>query len=222
MNYAILLVVFCLLTILIYFTDKKRDFRSWVKITLLYLLVFVSYNTEHLHIPIGIIIGYFIVLKWSKDASIMKVTLLFALIGYIFSMYILPPVELKHIPYSKELYEQINRFNEVDSIKLFSKEEQLQEKLRVYTDNQVDIDRVMFLTYILSDKAVKIKDRHWLIYSASHDLGIIGSKKSKGSNEVLFYMTFSGSDYIGMFEHDNNKSYLKYVIKGDIKKSKKP
>lgn len=221
MKYLIYLLVFILLTLIVLALNKNINVILWIKVTLLYLLVFVSYSTDNIHIPIGIIIGYIIVLRFFRNSSIMKLTLLFATIGYFFAMYVIPPIDIENLSYTKDIHQQISRFKEVESVKVFSREELLQKELRTYSDNQVDIDRVMLLTYILTDNNIEITSQKWLLYSAFHELKITGSRKTKGKDHVLLYLSLNGSDYLAMFEHDNNESYLKYVIKGQINNNKK-
>ncbi|MFP3512967.1 hypothetical protein SB775_25845 [Peribacillus sp. SIMBA_075] len=216
MNYAIFLFVYFLLTTVIYFIVRKKDFMFWVKVTLLYLLVFISYNDGYIHIPIGILIGYFIVLKWGKNhRSTMKLTLFFALSAYLFACYVTPPIKIENYTNTKAIHEEIYKFKDIESVKTFSVEEPIQKKLSKNTNKDLDIEHVMFLTYILNDNNIKILNEHWLIYTASHELGIIKSNKSKEG--VLIY-NYNGIDYLGKFTRDNGNIHLKYVIKGKLNK----
>ncbi|MFI8492207.1 hypothetical protein ACIGC1_04740 [Peribacillus butanolivorans] len=204
------------MTIVIYFLVRKRDFVFWVKFTLLYSLILVSYNDGFIHIPIGIIIGYFIVLKWCKEhRSTLKLTLIFALAAYLFASYVTPPITFENYTNVKTIHEEMFKFDGIESVKTFSLEEPIQEELLKYTNNDLNIEHVMFLTYILNDNNIKILNENWLIYTAPHELGIIKSQKSK--DRVLIY-NYNGTDYLGEFTRNNGKIHLKYVIKGKLNK----
>ncbi|MGG0740586.1 hypothetical protein, partial [Niallia taxi] len=83
--YVCLLITTCILL-------KKISFKLYWKMTLLYLLALISFRIEYFYIPVGLIIGLFVVKKIKKDLPIMKLTLIFSLIVYIFSNYLIPKI----------------------------------------------------------------------------------------------------------------------------------
>lgn len=95
MYFIWLSVIFLILVIVIIRKRKEKENYFWGKIVILYLSLILTFKIGSIEIPLGIIIGYLVVIKASKNnISLKKITLSFALVGFIFINYIVPPIEL--------------------------------------------------------------------------------------------------------------------------------
>ncbi|MGG0741640.1 hypothetical protein, partial [Niallia taxi] len=112
-------------------------------------------------------------------------------------------------------YEQINHFEEVESIKSFSPSETTQVKLKQYMDDDTDQNYFMLIAYILMDNQIELKDNNWLL-TTPHDYNITGKRMSKTKNRDIIQLSYNGQDYIGIFDISKKEPILNLVIKGKI------
>lgn len=206
--YVCLLITACVLL-------KKISFKLYWKLTFLYLLALISFRIEYFYIPVGLIIGLFVVKKIKKDLPIMKLTLIFSLIVYIFSNYLIPKMPVNNLLETINTYELINHFEEVESIKSFSPSETIQVKLKQFLDDETDQNYFMLIAYILMDNQIELKDNNWLL-TTPHDYNITGKRMSKTKNRDIIQLSYNGQDYIGIFDISKKEPILNLVIKGKI------
>ncbi|MBP1949677.1 hypothetical protein [Virgibacillus litoralis] len=236
MYYLFLSVTFLFLIILIVREGKEKENLFWGKIVLLFLTFLLSLNIGFVYIPIGIAIAFFIVIKYSRyNLSLKKLTLLFSLIGFLLVNYVIPPIEFSNILYSKEINTQINNFEDVEDIAVFENDSSIQRRIKKYGK---DSSNIMFRYYVLMQKGISVNDKEWLLYDSHDELNYYWLSQTTKSESVKTgensttsygvawkeYIRFNetGEEYIGIFEKENGKVYLKYVIKGMLKNGQAP
>lgn len=236
MNYIILITIFLLLAIVILRQEKEKERYFWGKIIILFLSFILTFQVGIVRIPLGIIIAFFLTVKFSKfNISVKRLTLLFSLVVFILVNFIVPPIEFNDVLYSKEIHSQMNKFEDIEYVKVFGNNAKIQEKIKKYDNDSPDI---MFRTYMLMENDIQIKDKEWLLYESDNELNFYwqshGTEKetiktSETSSSVYNiaweeYIRFnnSGEEYFGVFEKENGEVYLKYAIKGKLKSGQKP
>ena len=236
MNYIILITIFLLLAIVILRQEKEKERFFWSKIIILYLSFILTFEAGIARIPLGIIIAIFLIVKFSNsNISLKRLTLLFSLVVFILVNFVIPPIEYNDVLYSKEIYSQMNKFEDIEYVKVFAKNARIQEKIKKY-DN--DSPEVMFRTYTMMENDIQIKDSEWLLYESGNELNfywqsngtetetIRTSETSSWVNSIAWeeYIRFNdtGEEYFGVFEKENGDVYLKYAIKGKFKSRNKP
>ena len=234
--YLILITLFSLLFIVLFREEKGKEDFFWAKIIILFLTLILTLEIGLVRIPLGIIIAFFLTAKFSKaNLSLKRLTLCFSLAAFVLVNYITPPIQFNEILYSKEIYEQMNRFEEIEYVKVFATDADIQEKIKKYERNS---SYIIFLTYTLMDKDIPIKDKDWLLYDSNNELDFYWQSNGLGSETLktsetsaieyntawMEYVRFNdtGEEYIGYFENKNGELFLKYVIKGKIKPDHKP
>ncbi|WP_459195399.1 hypothetical protein [Wukongibacter baidiensis] len=207
-----------------------------MKIILFYLSTLLVFKVHVYTLPLGIIISFIIVSKKSKkNKSIKKLTLMFSLITFVLINFIVPPISLDNIFFSREINLQRLRFQDIEYMKVFDKDSSIQEKIREY-DN--DTTHLMFRTFILMEKGIEIRDKEWLAYESEDKFDHYWSSHTKKTEETIVNLTLrmshgtaweeyvrdnkTGEEYLGFFERIGNKIYLKYVFKGKLKSGSQP
>lgn len=83
--------------------DKERFFGS--KIIILFLSFILTFEIGIVRIPLGIIIAFFLTVKFSKfNISVKRLTLLFSLVVFIIDKFVIPPIEFNDVLYLKEIH----------------------------------------------------------------------------------------------------------------------
>ncbi|WP_188205567.1 hypothetical protein [Alkalibacillus aidingensis] len=232
MSYIVLGALLLLLTLVTFIQNKEQEKYLWVKLIGLYLTLFIWLGLGNLYIPIGIVMAFFVVLKLSKTNKALKyLTLAFSLVGFMLLHYILPPLTYSEASYSKEVLEDLDRFEEVHSVKIYDQDAEVQREIREYVD---DDPYVMFKTYIFNEKDISIKDEDWLLSGQSYEeVDMNWSSRTTEEEKVRKSPTSSviygvewqqfandlttGEDYMGIFRKEEEDIHLKYVIKGILK-----
>lgn len=234
---ALVLGVILLLLVFVMVREKKNPERLlWLKIIFLYLMAVVTFWLGQISIPIGIlIVGIFVWKKSKQNKSLKFLTLSFALVAFILIHYVVPPIEFQKIPSTSEIAKDVNRFEHVEHIKLYDKEDAVQEQMKEYDEQE---PYVMFPPYVLMERGISIKNEEWLLYDSRKELDYylsahtreykttrISSTSSRtDGTEVEVYMRFNqtGEEYLGVFKSDGDDMYLAYVIKGQFMLNQEP
>ncbi|GAA0343068.1 hypothetical protein GCM10008967_36930 [Bacillus carboniphilus] len=239
MHYIVLGMLFVLFLIVVIREKKEKEKFFWLKILLFFLSFLLTLNISSIRLPLGIVIAFFIIIKFTKlNKSIKKLTLLFSLIGFIVLYYLIPPLEFNQAKYSSDIYNQLNRFKVVEEFSHFSNEAPIQEEMHAYSEGEQSPQLYMIVAYVLKDKEIPIKSKKWLKYDAHRELDFdwsshtlstesrqISDKISESygtSWEVYFRFNQTGEEYLAYFKREDDVVYLKYVIKGKFKQGQEP
>ncbi len=173
-------IYFLLCTSVLLF-HKERNFILFVKLTFIYILTFVSFKTDSFTIPIGIIFGLIFLFQVKKDKKIVLLSVIYGILTNIVLHYFTPPIPLGYITESTEMYEVVEKFNEVEYVKTFLETEEMQLNIKKFVDRDLDIPYFMLLSYILIDNDVAVNGRVELM-SGPHEKHLSGTKIKKTGN----------------------------------------
>lgn len=236
MNYIIIVTIFLLLTIVILRQEREKERFFWGKIIILFLSCILTFEIGIVRVPLGIIIAFFLTVKFSKfNISLKRLTLLFSLVVFILVNFVIPPIEFNNVLYSKEIHSQMSKFEDIEYVKVFANDAAIQNEIKKYDK---EYSNIMFRTYMLMDKDIQIKDKEWLLYASDDELDYYWQSnttesKSKQISETssvsygISWMEYirdnnTGEEYIGVFEKEKGEVILKYVIKGELKSGQQP
>ncbi|MFD1039684.1 hypothetical protein ACFQ3N_14950 [Virgibacillus byunsanensis] len=222
MHYIILIAILLLLTVVLLTKEKEKENFFWGKILILFSTFLLSLEIGFVRIPLGIIIAFILVIKFSKyNRSLKHLTLLFSLVGFMLIQFV-PSTELNDVLYSKEIYNQMDRFETIEYVKIFSNDAVIQEKIKKYDEDSTDI---MFKTYMLMENDISIKDKDWLLYDSHDELNFYWQSQTTESEKIRTSETSSrsygiawedyirdnntGEEYIGVFKRENDEIYVK-------------
>ncbi|MGM9988855.1 MAG: hypothetical protein ACI35O_16735 [Bacillaceae bacterium] len=221
MKFVIFIFGFLLLITITIQLQTKKIFWVYLQVIILYalLLIYLKIDTTFgmFNIPIGILIGYFLVKRFA-NIKLLRLAFIFSIVGFVFIYYLTPSIPIKWLPKSIGFYEQIEKFESIDSIEIHSKDDDFQKDISEYVRKDIREDLLKILTYILHDQDIEIKSEHWLLHSARIDLGITVSLIENKENFTIIYASYNDSDYISRFnKEENGGTYMEYVIKGKAK-----
>lgn len=218
--YLVTMLVFVLLIILIRREGYQKEGFFWGKVALLFLSFFVSFSFGRIHLPLGLLIGYLILRKWTKsNIGIKKMVLLFALFQFILNNYMLPPVSIHQTNEVKAIHEQLQAFEKVEYMTSFKADAKIQNNINIYGQTS---SIMMFRIYVFRDRGLSIKDETWLYYRSIPELDYSwsstgASHSSLGVRQEYIRFNKTSEEYVGFFGKHEGRFYLKYVIKGKLK-----
>lgn len=218
MFYIIFGILLCSLIVSICSQNKEEEKWLWIKVLLIYLCYFISFNIFLIKIPVLIIVVYFIIKKRSKlNQKIKLLALAFSLILYITVNYIVPQVSLQQIYNLTKQTAIENRFDNINYTGYYSEDSKIQEELRRYGNDE----QIMFSTWVYDLNDIAIKDYEWLWMYSYKELDVYWSvtyNQEKGYSEAYLRFNKTGEEYLGIFKKDKNgNNYLEYVIEGKLK-----
>ena len=218
----ILLIMGLLLLITVVFTfNTQKGYTIYLQAIILYLLLLISFTVTNLpfvlHLPIGIFIGYLFVKKVSNEKKrIVKISLVFSLISFIFIQYLTPSIPIKWLDDSIGIYQQVKKYESIDSLEVHSRDANIQKSINENNVDNVREDLTIILTYVLADHNIEIKDKMWLIHEARQELGIVVDVWENKDDYTIIYAAYKGIDYVGYVKKADTP-YMEYVIKGKLK-----
>lgn len=187
-----------------------------MKLTFLYIITFVSFKIDSITIPIGIIMGLIFLFLLKKEKKIMLLTVIFGILTNTVLHFFIPPIPIDYITESTEVYELVEKFNDVDYVKTFLETDEIQLDIKKFVDRDLDIPYFMLVSYILIDNDHAVNGREELM-SAPHERHLIGTKIKATEHTEEIYLNYNGIDYIGLFEYSKEEPYLKVVVRGSMK-----
>jgi hypothetical protein len=220
--YIIFGLILCSLIVSVRSINKEPEKWLWLKIIVIYLCYFFSFNIFAVKIPVLIITAYYIIKKKSKlNEKVKLMALTFSLILFISINYIVPQVSLKQVYNLGKQAAMENRFEKIDYSCYYSEDSKAQSKLRRYdTDNE----QVMFSAWVYDFNDIAIKDYEWLWSNSYRELDVYWSvTREKDYSEAYIRFNRTGQEYLGIFKKDKDgKQYLESVIEGKIKQNGRP
>ncbi|MEK4909380.1 hypothetical protein [Niallia sp. FSL M8-0099] len=208
--------IYFLLCTSVFILQKKKSSILFLKLTFIYIITFVSFKTESITIPIGIILGIIFLFLVKKDKKIVLFSLIFGILTSTLLHFFIPPISIDHLAESTEVYEVVKKFNEVEYVKTFLEKEEIQLDIKKFVDSDLDIPYFMLVSYILIDNGVTVNGREELM-STPHERHLSGTKITTKDKAEEIYLNYNGIDYIGLFEYSKKEPYLKVVVRGSVK-----
>lgn len=153
----------------------------------------------------------------NNTTSIWKFSIIYCFIAFICIYFLIPSIPIKWYDDSNGVFRIINKFSEIHSVEIYSKDEKIQTLLSENNDINVREDFPMFLSYILIDQGIEIKDSNWLVFLARTELNINIVQHPDQKEDTVFSTSYNGVDYFAQFGNENNQTYMKYVIKGKLR-----
>jgi hypothetical protein len=222
--YIIFGILLCSLAASVLLQNKEEEKWFWLKIILIYLSYFFSFNFGKVKLPVLIIGVYFIIRKKSKlNVKIKYLALRFSLVLFITINYLVPQASLRQVyNYGKQLTLE-NRFERLDSSHNYTAGALIQDKLRRYDK---DLPQIMFAVWVYDYNGINIKDYDWIWKDSYRELDIywsVTNYNEEGYSEAYIRFNKTGQEYLGIFMKDKSgKQYLKYVIEGKLRQDGRP
>ncbi|MGO5012112.1 hypothetical protein ACTQ5K_09630 [Niallia sp. Sow4_A1] len=175
MQFIIANAIYFLLCISVFILQKEKNPILFMKLTFLYIITFVSFKTDSITIPIGIILGVIFLFLVKKEKKIMLLTVIFGMLTNTVLHFFIPPIPIDYITESREVYELVEKFNDVEYVKTFLETDTIQLDIKEFVDRDFDIPYFMLVSYILIDTDNAVNGREELM-SSPHERHILGTK----------------------------------------------
>ncbi len=170
------LLLFLLLLLTLWYQNREFERGFWLKIAALYGLSVLTLNIGPIILPLGAVIGMFLVFR---NKGVNKLAKRLA-VGFSFAYYLLllalPSVPLQQLSAQRELFSYQHMFREITAVYDFTEDSPVQSKSRSHLFHsptamtQADAI-VMFLNWALTQQNIPIKDADWLWYEARQEHG---------------------------------------------------
>ncbi|WP_066639266.1 hypothetical protein [Desulfolucanica intricata] len=227
MGWILLFAIFILLILAVKTAPIEEETKLWIKISGFYFLSIVSFNIGVVRLPLGVLIGLYLVnRKPVLNKRLKNLTLFFGFVCFIL-LVLLPPVPVQDLLSYRENFNQLNRFEEIKSMTLLSPVSPEQDELIKFAPNaegdmNLDYCIVIFRSWALKKKNVTVQDFEW-IWSQSDDyLKFKDSYYRINDLTAEGYMEFEdGRKYFALFKKKerNGAFYLTMVVQHDGVKS---
>lgn len=112
----------------------------------------------------------------------------------------------------------LQQFEEIKAVQQFDENSSIQKKLKRYLDDPESTKSdgfAEFLTYVLTEQNIPIKDGEWLWEKARHEVGFRWSYSALDEKTAHLYLRFeNGVEYFGVVKRKSETSpiYLALVI----------
>ncbi len=220
MVWILLLAITLLLILAIGITSREDENKFWIKIVALYLSGMVFLDIGVLKLPLGILIGLYLVNKNpGMNRKLKNLSLFFGLICFILTA-VLPPISINDVLTYRELFNQINRFENVQTVLSLSPSSPEQAeliKLAPHAKGDMTLDDciVIFRTWILHKENVSAKDFEWLWSQSYNDMKFKDSYYIVDDYTAEGYLDFEdGRKFFALFKKSekNGKYFLALVV----------
>lgn len=203
--------------------SKEEEKWFWIKVILIYLCYFFSFNISLVKIPVLIIVAYFIVrLKSKLNKKIKYQVLIYSFALFITVNYVIPHLSLGEIYTLNKEVKYTDRFERIDSIHRYTEDSYMQDNLKKLDDSS----QIIFTTWVYNYRGIDIKDYEWIWRYSYKELDIywlVHNDFERKISEAYIRFNKTGEEYLGIFKEDKNGDYyLELVIEGNLRQDGRP
>lgn len=219
MHELMILTLFVLYLAVLLVKRPEMEPYFWLKVSGLGLLSFFIFSLGHLHFPLGILIGFWIVKrKTTQNLDLKYLALFFALVYFVLRI-MLPPLDFGGLNELRQEQKYMNLFTSVESVTAIPPDSQLQQELRKYVRSGEGYPpgheyAPIFRAWILDENGIYVEDSSQIYENWWKQGHVSESHFSTNNTTQIIYVDFREKHYLGIFkrEHEDAPFRLHEVI----------